>query len=555
MEKMLLWFEILAAVLLVHATLTACIARFAVPEFRMLLYVFLCLPGIFGFGVLTAFVGYWRFAFGAQHFPFYYVSTLAALYLLGIVPVGWKGIRLDREHGRSSAAANWPLGKLAAAAAVAVVFQSTTLMLMDLAVHERIGRWKTEAAAMALSVAPQRPAETENAAPLYLRAIHNLRQDPSAKLDSWLGLAPEPGKLDVKDPVLRAFLERHESDISLLREAAARPRCYFEHEFGRPRPDILLPESQDLRLAAVMLSIHARMRAADNDLAAASKDIAAMFACSRHAAEEPFRISALIAAGLHRLTTQTLADVLSTNKLTEQQLSAFAVPSDLVLTRLARRSMQFEEAMTLGSWIEMRVDPLPGEVNEVFASQVPRAMPRDGFKEMLQRPYPLVPQKPLLLPLYRVFLLPHEVLLVRQGFAKLRVASAQLAAEGAGGYRRFREAVAAIDAEVGTRRAGLLPPLVWEISWGNDLAELFAANGETDLARVVLAAARFRAKHGKYPQRLDQLVPAYLPAVPLDPLTDKPLGLRISGSGWTVFMQGDTGAGRPRELTLHERGD
>ena len=153
MEQMLLWFEIAAAMLLVLATLTVCVARFVVPEFRVLLYVLACVPGILGLGVLTAFVGHWRFAIRAEHFPFYYVATLAAMYVIGIVVVGWQGLRIVGEFGRS-AAANWPLAKLAAAAAVAVVFQSTTLAIMDLAARERIGRWKTEAAALALSVAP-----------------------------------------------------------------------------------------------------------------------------------------------------------------------------------------------------------------------------------------------------------------------------------------------------------------------------------------------------------------------------------------------------------------
>ncbi len=547
---MLLWFEIAAAVLLLHTTLTVCIARFVVPEFRMLLYVFLCVPGILGFGVLTAFVRHWRFTIGVEHFPFDYVATLAAVYLAGIVFVGWKGLRHDAESFRSSAA-NWPLGKLAAAAAVAVVFQSTTLAIMDLAARERISRWKTEAAAMALSVAPQRPVEAENAAPLYFRAIHNLRQDQATKLESWLGPATDPGKLNVKDPVLRAFLDRHESDIQLLREAAGRPRCYFEHEYGRPRPDIRLPESQDMRFAAVILSMHARVRAADGDLATGAKDVSAMFGCSRHAAEEPFFIAGIIAAYMHYLATQTLADVLSTKKLTEEQLSAFAVPSDLTFTRLARRSLLFEEAMTMGSWVEMLADPLPGEVNEVFASNAARASRADGgFSEVLERPYPLAPQLRPLLPLYRVFLLPHEGLLLRNGFGNLRAASIHLS-EGVGGYQHFREAVAKFDDEMAARRTGLLPPLVWQPAITDGLVELLVADTYTDLARLVLAAARFRAKYGEYPVRLEALVPAYIPAIPLDPLTDKPLGLRNSASNWTVFIKGTNATGMPRELTLH----
>jgi hypothetical protein len=37
------------------------------------------------------------------------------------------------------------------------------------------------------------------------------------------------------------------------------------------------------------------------------------------------------------------------------------------------------------------------------------------------------------------------------------------------------------------------------------------------LARAGLAAARYRAKQGRYPEHLEQLVPAFLPAMPTDP--------------------------------------
>jgi hypothetical protein len=550
-EQLLLWLEIAAAVLLVQATLTVCMARFVVPEFRVLLYVLACVPGILAFGVLTAFVGHWRFTVRAEHFPFYYVATLGAVYVVGMVIVGRQGLRIVGEYGRA-AAANWPLGKLAAAAAVAVVCQSTTLAIMDLAVRERIGRWKTEAAALALSVAPQRPAGGDNAAPLYFRALHNLRNDSAAKLESWLEPATDPGKLKVKDPLLRAFLDRHEADIQLLREAAGRPRCYFEHEYGRPRVDIWLPESQDMRFAAVVLSMHARVRAADGELATAAKDVSAIFACSRQVADEPFLISEVISAAIHSLGTQTLADVLSTKKLTEQQLAAFAVPADLEFTHLARRSLLFEEAMTLGSSVEMLADPLPGEASEVFgARNAPRTTKAaEGFRATLERPTPLAPQNRFLLPLYRVFLLPREVFVLRDRFAKLRHASMSLA-EGIGGYKHFRDAVAGIDEEMGARRTGLLPPLVWQATTTDYLAELLVADTRTDLARLVLAAARYRAKNGKYPDRLDALVPLYIAAVPLDPFTDKPLELRRSDSSWTVFMKGTNPAGMPRELTLH----
>ena len=49
------------------------------------------------------------------------------------------------------------------------------------------------------------------------------------------------------------------------------------------------------------------------------------------------------------------------------------------------------------------------------------------------------------------------------------------------------------------------------------------------MARVSLAVARFAEDRDCWPQRLEDLVPAYLPSVPLDPWSRRPLTLDIRG--------------------------
>jgi hypothetical protein len=62
---------------------------------------------------------------------------------------------------------------------------------------------------------------------------------------------------------------------------------------------------------------------------------------------------------------------------------------------------------------------------------------------------------------------------------------------------------------------------------------------------VVLALRLHQADHdGRLPETLDELVPAYLPAVPRDPFarTDAPLCYRKDGTEWTVYSVGPNGA-------------
>ena len=56
----------------------------------------------------------------------------------------------------------------------------------------------------------------------------------------------------------------------------------------------------------------------------------------------------------------------------------------------------------------------------------------------------------------------------------------------------------------------------------------FRALGERRLAATSLAVQLFRADHGRWPAALAELVPAYLPSVPLDPFKlDEPIGLVV----------------------------
>jgi len=555
MGKAILWFEFSTAVLLVHATVAACIARLPRRGVRWFLYALLCLPGLIGFGLLTAFVARWRFGFDAEHFPFYYVGSMAAVYLAGIVVVAWKGMRAPRTSA-GPPAANWPRGKLALAAAVAFVLQTTTFSNLDLSVKEQITRWKVEATGLAQTAAPSRPADSENAGPLYLEAIHNFSDISTKDFEARQKLFGEESPFNPKDSTLRNYLDRHEADIKALREAAKRPRCYFDREYGRPRIDILIPETQEIRLAALMLSLHARVRAASGDLATAAQDISAQFGIARHVTEEPFLVSGLTAAAIHRLATRTLTEILESTNPTEQQLAAFQVPGELSFVRIVRRCMTFEEAMAVGGSVEMLAEPLPGEGGDMFFYPTANLKHRVGpapsrWPAPLGMPLPLSPQVRVLLPLYRVFLLPHELLVLRDHLQYVRNASIPISEGRPGDFPRVRQAAEKAEKEVESRRLGLLPLLVWPPLVGSVVA-FQEADIRTDLARLVLAAARFRAKNGKYPGTLVALVPDFIQMIPLDPFDGNPIKLRREGKAWTVFSVGRNFDDKPIELTLHE---
>lgn len=91
--------------------------------------------------------------------------------------------------------------------------------------------------------------------------------------------------------------------------------------------------------------------------------------------------------------------------------------------------------------------------------------------------------------------------------------------------------------------ARLMVPAVKQVSLS---AWLAAARREQALAAIALE--RFFAKHGAYPAKLEELVPEFLPAVPLDPCDGMPLRYRRTETGrftlWCVGVDGRDDLGK-----------
>jgi hypothetical protein len=71
-----------------------------------------------------------------------------------------------------------------------------------------------------------------------------------------------------------------------------------------------------------------------------------------------------------------------------------------------------------------------------------------------------------------------------------------------------------------------------------------------DMARTALAVERYRLAAGDVPEELEQLVPGYLDAVPIDPFDGKPIRYRCTEPGYvlySVFEDGQDNGGRSRD--------
>ena len=73
------------------------------------------------------------------------------------------------------------------------------------------------------------------------------------------------------------------------------------------------------------------------------------------------------------------------------------------------------------------------------------------------------------------------------------------------------------------------------------------------LADTAAALERHRLATGHAPASLADLVPAFLPAIPIDPLTDAPIGYRIEDGRWTLWSGTDPEDDAVDDLVIRDR--
>jgi hypothetical protein len=106
-------------------------------------------------------------------------------------------------------------------------------------------------------------------------------------------------------------------------------------------------------------------------------------------------------------------------------------------------------------------------------------------------------------------------------------------------------------AMIGNVLVSLLLPAYWKVQDAADRSEQTERN-----LRVALALAAYRADAGRYPARLEELVPKYLPAVPGDLFAGGPLVYRPAGDGYLLYSIGINGLDEDgRSVDDNPRGD
>jgi hypothetical protein len=509
----LLWIENLAAALLLGATLLACAGKTRLPRFgQVLLGVVGVLFPLAAFVAILAFEGYLK-SEGLRIGVVFPLQVSAIFYALGGAGMLIRGLRRNAEAPKSIHARRWPAGRLTAVLVVVVILHAITFSSLDTAVKQQLTSLRSEAGALALSVAPPRVADAENAALVYQHFFDavdtndwpmELWESVTEDIDSPRRPDANETAFDYSSAELGEFLEQVAGELAVIRQAAKLPECRFERDYGRPSYEMLIPEQAHMRRAARLLAIDARHKAATGDSAGAVEDINAIFAMARHVSSEPLLITTLVSMAIHGRGINTLEELMTAGAVTAKDLENLQLPEDVSYRRSMARALRMEEATGLSLFCDAN-----GKLSSNFVEIA-------GFRDVFE-----------LVAVYRVFNLAEDLAMYREHFRKLhRALSAP--------YHATRDEWRKASGSVRRGEAGVLTTAI-----ASDLTQIavHSQRGEAQHRAAVLGVAIFRYydKHGRPPESLDDLSPEFVKIVPRDPFDGKAMRLKFTDQGCVIY--------------------
>jgi hypothetical protein len=533
MGHALIWIEGLAAMLLLAALSVACSARWAHRFRQWAVPILTTLPILLLAASLTYGAAILKFIFHTfvPHDWFLYTLSWTLVFLVGAAFVFRRGLKRTGEE-RIPVACSWPRGRLALALAGMAILFAITLSNMDLAVKVQLAEARAEASAVLRAMTPPPIPDKDNAAPIYQEAFAALtpidRLPPRWKqrMETWKKKEWQQiynwdipgrkfGNFDWHDKEWHEFLHNQDRALTLLRRAASKPACRF------PQSDPLTffdgagirysPEALFFQ-AVQLLSLDARVQAVKGDTRAAMDDIAALLAIARHTSDST----------VEKKGWETLAAVLHLSSPKPDELAWLPwEEGEPYLRQFPKVQAAFALRILIAlssNWSSHWFWDMTREVS--FLHRRGQPMP-EGY----EAPFWF---EATVMPPFRVFLAPGELRYVRRSLKGcqeiLDDPERQLFAD----WRELLQSLS--NQERSWFYARAMRPRLESIA-------LVTCDATTlrRLARLAVALTAYKAKHGKYADKLDELTPAFLDRLPADPWDGGRLHMKRTDEGVMLF--------------------
>jgi hypothetical protein len=135
------------------------------------------------------------------------------------------------------------------------------------------------------------------------------------------------------------------------------------------------------------------------------------------------------------------------------------------------------------------------------------------------------------LALWRLYLMPDELATYRRRMVRMRQLVERPYYEAYADWQTFED-------DMQGKREGILNSVIFLFVLSKEFVTVVESDALAGLTRLAVAAKLYKAKNGKYPQSMEELMPAFLPQPLLDPFDGKPLRLHSDGAGLILYSIG-----------------
>jgi hypothetical protein len=425
----------------------------------------------------------------------YYLGAMCIAAAIGTVLLGFS--RLIKTDG---ATPTWPASRLAVCTVTALMLLLITFWNLDSAAKASLNAARIESGALALSIAPARVPDQENAALIYQRAFEAFKRDSGQPHSNVYGT-----DIPLNDPQFKKHLAINQTALALYRRASALPGCHFDRDYTNAGT-LSLTELAGLRDGSRLLAASARSRAAEGNVGGALEDIRAIRSILRHSSPEPMIISLLVNIAINAIGAGALEQVLTTSVPTIQDLTVLPVDDTFTFRAVLQRSLRGEEAFGMGAFAALANGDEVGD----------GLLPGGKFEHNADA-------------VFRVFMFEDELTTYRQMMRECKKLAAAPYHQSRGKWEVFEDEI--------RKKSGFLTGLM-----AGTLARTMysATHGEATyrLSNLALSVAGFRAANGKYPETVAELVPTFISSIPIDPFDGLPLRMAKKDSQIVLYSVG-----------------
>jgi hypothetical protein len=313
---------------------------------------------------------------------------------------------------------------------------------------------------------------------------------------------PPPGQAWEKLAKAEQLVDQYAAQLERLHQAAAMDgQARYPVDLSRG-PETIVSHVQHLRQAARVLALDAHVRAHRGDVEGAVHSMTTIAALADSLDREPIMVSQLVRVAIESIAVNTMAELTPYLQLNDSQWQRLAdsLREDEQPADSLQRTIAGEQAMGLVAFNQL--DETTG------LGMISRDDDRAYYLESMQRlseACELPPRQAM-----------HAAQQIQQDIADT---------VGNSPISRLRYTLTSM----------AMP------ASDNFVGAVFDSQARRRVGQTLLAIHRYRQQRGAWPPSLDQLVADYLPQLPLDPYTGKPLLYRVEGNGYVLYSVGKNG--------------